>query len=1087
MEQPTKGSSRRPATGHKSAQGHAPTLHQAAPTAMTWDYDYSSGTFVLEASLAQVLGLGSEPPQIPFSRVQKALGRESGRGLQRALEAARREDGRVAVEIETAGGASARCLALYGRALRAQGQDSMRLSGVCEDVTERRREEAESREREAHFRSLADNVQDAIARFDLKCRFVYVNPAIERRSGRPKEEVLGKTNAEVGQPQDPEQLAAWQNALRRVVETGEEMLIEQPVTRPDGSYQLYQVRLTPERSEDGQIVSVLTLSRDISDLAAVSRALRERERLLSTTLRSIGDGVLSADTSGRITFLNPVAEALTGWSLGEAIGQPAESVFRILNEISREPVASPIEKVLAEGVIVALANHTVLLPRHGGEIPIDDSGAPVLDENGELCGAVLVFRDVTDRRRNEMARQRLAAIVQSSEDAIVATDLNGVVTDWNEAAERLYGYSAAEIIGRSKSLVMPPEMPDELGSILERIRHGERIAHYETVRLRKDGTRWNASISVAPVRNVYGEIVGASTIARNITLSVREMAAQTLLASASSLLASALDEETTLANIARMAVPELADWCTVHLIDESGDVRRIEIAHADPGRLAWAKELEGKYPYDPNAPRGLPRVLRTGEPEFYPDIPDEMVAELAQDEEHLRLIRALQVSAAIVAPMLVRGRTVGAITFISAESGKRYTEKDLALVQDLAQRAALAVESARLYKAARAHGARLEMLAKANQSINAVLEAPVIMRTLVSAAAELTDSTGGMWCLKDGSSLSTCECLRDGALVPASYTFGPGEGVPGWVLVTGAPYLTNDVPNDEHASHSRVKELGIRNLVNLPVLDATGAVIACFEVHNKQSGRRFDSNDLVLLQSLAACAATALANAELLQERTIHLQEISTLNERLRRSMRETHHRVRNNLQLIAALADLPVEEDSSVLPVEEFRRIGSQVRALAAVHDILTHQTGEEDGAIDLSSREVLEKLVALLRGTPQGSRIRARIEDMRLTARQATSLAIIANELVTNALKHGTGEVRLEFFVGQANAVLQVTDEGPGFPEEFEVGSSRSTGLQLVDHIAAWDLQARVSYGRAMNRSGGRVEVRMPVGSAANLSSPI
>src|SRR5205823_5741470 len=127
------------------------------------------------------------------------------------------------------------------------------------------------------------------------------------------------------------------------------------------------------------------------------------------------------------------------------------------------------------------------------------------------------------------------------------------------------------------------------------------------------------------------------------------------------------------------------------------------------------------------------------------------------------------------------------------------------------------------------------------------------------------------------------------------------------------------------------------------------------------------------------------------------------LNERLRRAMQETHHRVRNSLQLIAALTDMQAYEETGGGTAEEFQRIGGQVRALAAVHDILTHQAGEDGEANDLSAKEVLEKLAGLLRETLQARRLETEIEDIRLSARQGTSLAVVTNELVTNALKYG------------------------------------------------------------------------------------
>lgn len=251
-----------------------------------------------------------------------------------------------------------------------------------------------------------------------------------------------------------------------------------------------------------------------------NRLRRERETL-EVTLKSIGDAVIVTDKAGRVTFLNAVAERLTGWPLSAASGQPFENVFHIVNEFSGNPVEHPVAKVLESGGIVGLANHTVLVARDGRRIPIDDSGAPVRLPNGELIGIVVVCRDVTERKRAEHMRAWLAAIIDSSDDAIASKTLDGIVTSWNPAATQLFGYQPAEIIGKPITTIIPPELHAEEVDILARLRRGERIDHYETVRLAKSGRRIDISLTVSPIRGEDGEIMGASKIARDITLRKR--------------------------------------------------------------------------------------------------------------------------------------------------------------------------------------------------------------------------------------------------------------------------------------------------------------------------------------------------------------------------------------------------------------------------------------------------------------------------------------------------------------------------------------------------------------------------------------
>lgn len=469
------------------------------------------------------------------------------------------------------------------------------------------------------------------------------------------------------------------------------------------------------------------------------------DRLLATTLRSIGDGVIATDAEQRITFMNPVAETLTGWPLAEAVGRPVRDVFHIVHERTREPARNPLDQVLGAGVVALLDNHTILIDRNGVQRAIEDSGAPIQEEGGELLGGVLVFREVTEQRRADIAARRLAAIVESSEDAIVAKDLNGIVTDWNAAAERIYGWPAKEIIGRSKALVMPPDMPDELPNILRTIRAGKSIQHYETQRIRKDGTRMDVSISVSPVRNAHGEIIGAATIVRDITEEKRQR-----------------------------------------------------------------EELK------------------------------------AREQELLR-----------------------------------------------------------------------------------------------------------------------------------------------------------------------------------------------------------------------------------------RQEQIDALNERLRRAMVETHHRVKNNLQVVSALVDMQIADGQASVSREQLVRIGGHIRALAAMHELLMQSARGDETAATVPARNIFERLEPLLTAAAGNVPIAFDARDVPLTSRQGTAVAVLVNELVSNAVKHGAPPVVVSLTAEDGRAWLVVEDGGPGFPEGFSALEAANTGLDIVVSVAETDLQGDVEFGNGTN-GGARVRVTFPLAAA-------
>lgn len=212
--------------------------------------------------------------------------------------------------------------------------------------------------------------------------------------------------------------------------------------------------------------------------------------------------------------------------------------------------------------------------------------------------------------------------------------------------------------------------------------------------------RWHLGRAV-PMRNENDEIVCWVGTATDINTQKQFQQTEHFLARASQELASSLDYQTLLQRVAALAVPEIADWCAVDVWEEDvvgpNSINRLAVAHVDAGKIEWAKELQRRYPHDLNAKYGVGNVLRTGQSELYEEIPDSLLVETARDREHLEILRNIGFSSAMVVPMRVRGQTLGVITFVCSESGRKYSKSDLGLAEDLACRGALAIENARLY------------------------------------------------------------------------------------------------------------------------------------------------------------------------------------------------------------------------------------------------------------------------------------------------------------------------------------------------------------------------------------------------------
>lgn len=235
------------------------------------------------------------------------------------------------------------------------------------------------------------------------------------------------------------------------------------------------------------------------------------------------------------------------------------------------------------------------------------------------------------------------------------------------------------------------------------------IAFY--FRRRRDFTETETRLAAA-LANLAGAAISSAELheeqKRNRLAAEEARRRAGFIAEASALLASTLDYETTLASVARLAVPHIADWCSVNVVDPDGALRQLAVAHADPSKIEWAGELRRRYPPDPRAPWGIAEVVRTGKAELVAEIPDALLARAAHDQEHLRLLREVGFTSYMCVPMVARGRTLGAIAFISAESGRTFGQADLELAEELARRAALAVDNAVLYGRVRSERAALE-------------------------------------------------------------------------------------------------------------------------------------------------------------------------------------------------------------------------------------------------------------------------------------------------------------------------------------------------------------------------------------------
>ena len=371
-----------------------------------------------------------------------------------------------------------------------------------------RRSETLLRESEERFRLLVEGVRDyAIFMLDPEGHITTWNRGAQRIKGYDPEEIIGQhfsvfyknDDVERGHPAHELRLAAAEGSYEE----------EGLRVRKDGSTFWASVVITALRDEAGNLQGFAKVTRDIT----ARKEAEERERLLAREqaareratdiLESISDASFAVDEDWRFTYVNGVAEGLWGRPREELLGK---NLWVEFPQAAGSEYRRRLRRAMEEGVTTEFET---LNPDLGSWL----AGRAYPSREG----LSVFFRDVTDSKRAEEESARLAAIVESSDDVIIGKTLDGVITSWNRGAEKIYGYSAAEAVGQMISMLVPPERPDEIPSILETIRRGEKVDHFETERVAKDGRRLNISLSVSPISNAAGDIVGAATIARDIT------------------------------------------------------------------------------------------------------------------------------------------------------------------------------------------------------------------------------------------------------------------------------------------------------------------------------------------------------------------------------------------------------------------------------------------------------------------------------------------------------------------------------------------------------------------------------------------
>ena len=443
------------------------------------------------------------------------------------------------------------------------------------------------------------------------------------------------------------------------------------------------------------------------------QAVLESEARKSAIVEAALDCIITIDHEGRVLEFNPAAEKTFGYPRDEAIGK--EMAALIVPPYLRERHRAGLARFLAtgEGPLLGKRFEFSGMRADGTEFPIELTVA-LVDLPGPPMFTGFV-RDITRRRaadeRLRESRERLRLALEAGRLGTWHHDLATGAVTWDETLEEIFGLPHGTFGGTLHDYRdrLHPEERDWIMATVDRARESGSDFEIEHRVIWPDGSiRWIDARGQS-IKDDTGAVVAMTGVVADVTARKRVEQAQHFLAEAGPLMAASIEGyEETLAGVARLLVPQIADWCSIDMLEPDGSIRQLAVAHVDPEKVKLGEELRRRYPPDPAAATGLPRVLRTGQPEMLAEIPESPPEQSALDPEFLEIVERLGLRSAMVVPMIARGRTLGAITLVTAESGRRYDDSDLVFAQEVARRAALAVDNARLLQEIRRVATRLQ-------------------------------------------------------------------------------------------------------------------------------------------------------------------------------------------------------------------------------------------------------------------------------------------------------------------------------------------------------------------------------------------
>ncbi|MFZ0534904.1 MAG: GAF domain-containing protein [Anaerolineales bacterium] len=665
-----------------------------------------------------------------------------------------------------------------------------------------------------------------------------------------------------------------------------------------------------------------------------------------------------------------------------------------------------------------------------------------------------------------------AQLLNEAEQAILAVDLTGRIVSWNRFAETLFGWAEVEVLGHNiVEVLATPLLMESAQANMEPLRRGEGWSGEFLVQ-RRDGTTFIAHFSASLIQSEQRILISLVGISHNGTEHQQLQEANRLLAEAGALLSNAVDYKAPLTTLAQLAVPQIADWCAVHLLQTDGSIEQVALAPAEMAKLKAANDWL-LYDLPNDDADGLPPVLRSGEPKLVTEVTPE------------RRAAAAAIKSYMIVPLIAHPLTLGAITFVAAESGRRFDVNALALAENLASHIAIYLDKARLYREGQDLNAQLEQrvsertvelqsavaqlkqseemiqtLFRISKKLNATLDVETILDELAQEAIRIVSGESGFAGLRTNDGMTVRKYFRQGVAIPFEHTWPLGSGIPGWVLKNKVPYGTSDAAHDPMMQHELTINADVRSIICTPILDSVGEVLGYFDIRNKRDSEGFTINDQEMLMALAPAASIAIQNALAYQQRLATVVELKESSKQL---------------QALAANLELAREEERMRIARELHDQLGQALTAMKYDLAWLADRLGQKDATLAQKAETVTAQMDTMIKtvrriatelrpGMLDDLGLAASIEwqahdfekrtgivcavsvpaeDLHLNRGQSVALFRIFQEALTNVERHASAQhIEVSLTTTPEALTLRIHDDGRGIQAQ-EIDGLDSLGL--------------------------------------------